>query len=144
MNDPESSRRIALRWFNEVWNERKSETIYELLASDSIGHQESNLDIVGPEPFAKFHQTFLETLPDLQVEVMDTIAEAAKVCVHWRFTGTHAGAGLGLQPTGRQVRMRGMTWFRIEDGKIVEGWDAWNQQALFAMLSGQVPARPET
>jgi predicted ester cyclase len=50
---------------------------------------------------------------------------------------------LGLQPTGKQVRIRGMTWFRIEEGKIVEGWDAWNQQALFAILSGQVAARPD-
>ena len=102
MNDPESARRIAIRWFNEVWNERRPETIYELLGPDSLGHQEGNVDIVGPEPFANFHQTFLETLPDMKVEVLDTIAESGKVCVHWRFTGTHTGAGLGLKPTGKE------------------------------------------
>jgi steroid delta-isomerase-like uncharacterized protein len=137
MNDPEYCRNLAIRWFNEVWNERKPETIYELLSADSLGHQEGNMDIVGPEPFAQFHRTFLAILPDLKVEILDTIAENRKVCVHWRFNGTHLGAGLGLQPTGRQVSTRGMTWFRIEDGQIAEGWDSWNQQALINLLSGE-------
>ncbi len=141
MNDPESARSIAIRWFNDVWNERKTETIYELLGPDSVGHQEDNVDIVGPEPFAKFHQTFLETLPDMKVEILDTVAEKGKVCVHWHFTGTHTGSGLGLRPTGREVSMRGMSWFRIAQGKIVEGWDAWNQQALIQYLSGPEPKK---
>ena len=140
MNDPEEARRLAIRWFNEVWNERKAETIFELLGSDSLGHQEGNVDIVGPEQFAKFHRVFLETLPDMKVEILDTIAEDGKVCVHWHIKGTHTGEGLGLTPTGNEIRMRGMTWLLINEGKITEGWDSWNQQALMDILSGQ-PAK---
>jgi predicted ester cyclase len=135
MNDPESARSLAIRWFNEVWNERRRETIYELLGPGSLGHQEGNVDIVGPELFAKFHRTFLETLPVMKVEILDTIAERGKACVHWRVKGTHTGEGLGLKATGKEVSLRGMTWLRIEGDKIVEGWDSWNQQGLIDSLS---------
>src|SRR5689334_9053107 len=139
MSNSESVRNIALRWFSEVWNERKTETIYELLESESVGHQEGDIEIVGPKPFAEFQQTFLKLLPDMEAEILDTVAEAGKVCVHWRFTGTHTGSGLGLEPTGKKVNVRGMTWFRIQNGRIVEGWDSWNQQALIHTLSVRQP-----
>lgn len=32
--------------------------------------------------------------------------------------------------------MPGLTWIVFRDGKIVDGWDAWNQGALLAMLQG--------
>jgi predicted ester cyclase len=102
--------------------------------------RKGNVDIVGPEQFAKFHRVFLETLPDMKVEILDTIAEDGKVCVHWHIKGTHTGEGLGLTPTGNEIRMRGMTWLLIKEGKITEGWDSWNQQALMDILSGQ-PAK---
>src|SRR5690606_14625811 len=41
---------IGTRWFEEVWNQRKRETIYELLAPDSVAHSaSSSRDLVGPE-----------------------------------------------------------------------------------------------
>ena len=30
-----------------------------------------------------------------------------------------------------------MTWLHVENGKITEGWDAWNYEGLFALLSGR-------
>jgi hypothetical protein len=35
-----------------------------------------------------------------------------------------------------------MTWLIIRDGKIVEGWDAWNQGALVQSL--QAPGSSAT
>jgi len=42
----------------------------------------------------------------------------------------HTGHELGIPASGRQVQFRGMTWMTFKDGKIVEGWDAWNLGAL--------------
>jgi len=38
---PEINRALAVRWFHEVWVERRTETIDELFPPGSIGHTET-------------------------------------------------------------------------------------------------------
>ena len=73
-------------------------------------------------------------MPDLRLEVEDTVAEGDDVVVRWRLTGTHSGNGLDIPPTQTRVDRRGMTWHKIVDGQIVEGWDSWNSGALMETL----------
>src|SRR5688500_10444557 len=42
--------RLARRWFEEVWNQRRTETVYELLTADSLCRSETG-PLRGPEPF---------------------------------------------------------------------------------------------
>ena len=130
-----SPKEIGRRWFDDVWNRRSVETIRELLSPDATGHLEGGIDIIGPEPFIAFRQLLLTALPDLRVEVAEIIAEGENVCVRWSAVATHTGEGLGLPPSGKKARFRGTTWLRIVDGRIVEGWDNWNQGGLMAALS---------
>ena len=76
----------------------------------------------------------LEAFPDLRVKVEDCIAQDLRVAVRWTATATHTGTGLGLVATNRPVAIRGMTWLVFRDGKIAQGWDAWNQGALLHTL----------
>ncbi len=38
-----------------------------------------------------------------------------------------AAVALESKPPGRRLSFRGMTWFGVKAGRIVEVWDAWNQ-----------------
>jgi steroid delta-isomerase-like uncharacterized protein len=131
---PDDSRVLARRWFEEVWNERRSETIDELMASDAVGHLEG-LEAVGPDAFKTARAALLGAFPDMRVTVEDVIADGEHAVVRWRVDGTHHGDDLGFARTGRPVAFRGLTWLRFVDGRLVEGWDAWNQGALVASLS---------
>ena len=44
--------------------------------------------------------------------------------------------------TDTPVAFRGMTWLRFSKGRIVEGWDAWNQGTLMTDL--QAVAREQS
>lgn len=124
----------AVRWFNEVWNERRSETIDELLAEGSVGETEAGI-LQGASDFKeRVHGPFLSAFPDLKVTVEGTVAEGDDVVIRWRATGTHLGDGLGVRPTGLPIAIRGMTWQQFRDGKVVGGWDCWNQDGLMAQL----------
>jgi steroid delta-isomerase-like uncharacterized protein len=129
---------VARRWFEEVWNQKRTETIHELLTEESVCQSEAGI-LKGPGPFREqVHAPFLHAFPDLQVTVEGTVAEGDQVVVRWRATGTHTGEGMGLAPTGRRVSFRGMTWIRCREGKMMEGWDCWNQTGLFrALQEGQ-------
>jgi steroid delta-isomerase-like uncharacterized protein len=75
-----------------------------------------------------------DAFPDLQVSVEGILAEGDQVAVRWSAEGTHRGQLLGISATGQPVTLRGMTWLRLSDGRIVEGWDAWNQGRLMNEL----------
>ena len=40
----------------------------------------------------------------------------------WTASGTHDGEVLGIAPTGNSITRSGLSWQRIENGKIVETW----------------------
>ena len=133
VEDDRSESRPVARWFDEIWNERRTDTIEEFLGPESVGHLPGG-DMTGAEPFKQLHAEFLAAFPDLKVEVEDSISDGDNVVVRWRATGTHDGDGLGFEATHQSVSFRGITWFRIKDGKFVEGWDSWNQEALVQRL----------
>ena len=47
---------------------------------------------------------------------------------------------IGLPPTGARVTVRGMSLFRIADGRIVEHWAFADELGFLAQLGADVPA----
>ena len=76
----------------------------------------------------------LGAFPDFEVVVDQIIAEGDDVVVRWSAKGTHRGENLGFPASNKKAGFRGMTWLRFRDGRIVEGWDAWNQGRLLQEL----------
>jgi steroid delta-isomerase-like uncharacterized protein len=120
---------LARRWFEEVWNQRRTETIDELLTPESVGHMEGG-DAHGIDGFKRAHAAFVAAFPDLRLSIEALMADGDQVAIRWRATGCHAGDGLGACATHEVVSFRGITWQRYRDGKLVEGWDCWDQTAL--------------
>jgi predicted ester cyclase len=58
------------------------------------------------------------------------VADGDRAVVRWSAQAHHEGELLGIAPSGREIRFRGMTWMVFRDGKIVEGWDSWNLGGL--------------
>jgi predicted ester cyclase len=73
-------------------------------------------------------------IPDAQVTVEHTIAEADKVAVHSTLTGTHLGAFLGVPPTGKRVSVTKIDIFRVAGSKVVESWHQWDNVSLLVQL----------
>jgi steroid delta-isomerase-like uncharacterized protein len=127
---------LAQRWFEEVWNLRRTDTIDELLTDESVSHTASG-PLRGKQEFKdRAHAVFLSAFPDLHMTVEGTVAEGDEVAVRWSVRGTHLGDGLGFPATGRAVSFRGMTWIRYSGGKMAEGWDYWDQAGLIQSLRG--------
>jgi steroid delta-isomerase-like uncharacterized protein len=124
------------RWYREVWREGKNETIYELLAPNAVltGQRGSQTVIRGAEEFVKFAEEIRSAFPDTEVVMEDAFGDGDKVAARWTATMTHTGEGLGMPPTGKKVKITGISVARIIEGKIVEGWDNWDQLAMLEQI----------
>lgn len=127
------NRVLIKRWFEEVWNKGRVSAIDEMLTSQTMIHGlgPSALDVGA---FKQFHAAYRSAFPDVKIQVEDVITEGEKVAVRWSGTGTHSGDGLGFAATGQPVRFSGMTFARIDNRKMVEGWNVFDQLGMLQQL----------
>lgn len=57
---------------------------------------------------------------------------------------THSGDDLGMQATGKSVRITGTTIARILNGQIIEGWDNWDQLGMLQQIGAYSPPQSMT
>jgi len=83
---------------------------------------------------------YRQAFPDLQTTTDDMISEGEKVVVRWTMSATHQGETEAFgPPTGKRMKITGITIRRFEAGKIVEGWtiaDTLGQMQQLGMGSG--------
>jgi len=132
---------IVRRWFEEVWNRGREETIDELFAAHGIGYGLGDTEVPtrGPAEFKLFANNLRGAMPDIRMTIEDIMAEGDKVTVRLAVEGTHKGGQLGVAPTGRRIRIAGVVMVRIANGQIVEGWNSWDQLGLLRQI-GALPA----
>jgi len=137
----DANKALVRRWFEEVWNQGREETIDELFAAHGIGYGLGDTDIPthGPAEFKLFAKNLRGAIPDIHMTIEDIMAEGDKVTVRITVEGTHKGDQLGVAATGRPVRFAGVVMVRIANGQIVEGWNSWDQFGLLRQI-GALPA----
>jgi predicted ester cyclase len=82
---------------------------------------------------------YLAGIPDLRVTIEEMVAEGDKVGARRSYESTHGGSCWGVPPTGRQVRIGGISIFRLAGGKIAEHWKQLDRLTLMQQL-GVIPA----
>jgi steroid delta-isomerase-like uncharacterized protein len=71
-------------------------------------------------------------------DVEDLLADGDKVVARITMHGRQVGEFLGIAPSGKQVRVTGITINRVADGQIVERWGNWDTLGMLRQL-GVVP-----
>jgi steroid delta-isomerase-like uncharacterized protein len=127
---------LMRRWFQEVWNEGRIQTVRDLLAPNVVarGQRGSEAEIRGPEEFVKFVNEIRDAFSEMKLTIEDILGADDKVVVRWSATMTHTGHALGFPPSGKSVRIGGISIARILNGKIVEGWDNWDQLGMLEQI----------
>jgi|SRR6185312_11150364 len=82
-------------------------------------------------PLAELRAIVRTTFPDIRLTISDMVVEGEKVVVRWFLQGTDLGGFEGHLPTGRPVRLTGITIMCMEHDIIVE---EWNEVDIAGML----------
>jgi steroid delta-isomerase-like uncharacterized protein len=128
---------LMRRWFKEVWNEGRLQTIYDLMDENGIavGQDQPGVEIRGPREFEAFVNRIRGAFPDQKITLEDAFGVDDKVVIRWSGEMTHTGDHIGIPATNKKVRITGITIAQIENGKIVRGWDNWDQLSLMQQLT---------
>jgi len=113
---------ISRAWFQRVWNEQDASAIDEHL------HKDVAMYGIGPAPlgregFRQIHTYLLKMIPDLSIEVQQTVEEGEWVALRATAAGTH-------KETQKPISFQGLSMARIVDGKAVETQECWDFLSL--------------
>ena len=132
---------LIRRWFDQVWNQGRADVIDQMSHPQTKGYgQAEHGRQIDMDEFKKLWSALRSAFPDIHVTIHDTIEQGEKVAARWTATMTHNGEFLGFAPTGRTATITGISLQRWENGKIMEGWDNWDQLGLLVQL-GVVPLK---
>ena len=130
----EENKAIVKRWNDEIWNKRNVDIINELGDVNYISHN-TNYDRAA---FREWAVGIRAAFSEGGITIEDTIAEGDKVVIRWTMHGTHTGEFMGISVTGKQVTLKGISIYRIANGKIVEDWSNSDDLGMMQQL-GVIP-----
>jgi predicted SnoaL-like aldol condensation-catalyzing enzyme len=122
----EYNKALLVRWFDEVWNQNRVETIYDLFAPDGVLH-DGDQEYRGPDEFKKFHDELRSQFSQFSIQPVATLAESDLAGVHWRVECVHTA-------TGKNIHLTGTSIARVRDGQLVEAWQNWDKAAVDAQV----------
>ncbi|MHA2002783.1 MAG: ester cyclase [Candidatus Thorarchaeota archaeon] len=122
-NSHEENKAI-IRKFIDAYNNRNLDVFDELVAPDYYDHL---FQQKGRDKFKDLFTMAFKGFPDWYEAIEDIIAEGDKVWVRIKATGTHTNEwdlfGVSVPPTGNKIEMSMVFIWRLENGRLVEGWE---------------------
>ncbi len=124
----------ALQKQGEAVATGKLEALREVFAADVVDHDPAQDQAPGPEGYIQFFGGLRTAFPDLAVSVDYLVTDDDNVAMAYTITGTHNGPLMGIPPTGKKVKARGMQIARFKDGKIVERWGSSDELGILKQI----------
>ncbi|MGI9008450.1 MAG: ester cyclase [Streptosporangiaceae bacterium] len=82
---------------------------------------------------------FKAIFPDLEEDLQDIIASGDTAATRWVLTGSLQQDFMGIPASGQPIRVEGMNFYRLKDGRVTDIWTQFDGVALMQQL-GAVPA----
>jgi steroid delta-isomerase-like uncharacterized protein len=127
--------KAASRAVFEIWMSGELERLDEYVAPDVVHHDPYDPHGAdGIEGHRKTIELNRRAFPDMEIKIEDQVAEGDRLATRWTSTMTHKGELGGAPPSGKRVRISGITMERFEDGKVVEAWRSMDTLGLLRQI----------
>jgi C-1 hydroxylase len=131
----EENKALVLRVI-DLWNRRDLDAFFGVLAPEYVEHLPTSDISLGQ--LKKYAHTFFNAFPDIEITVIDIVAEGEKVVVLVNWKATHKGEYIGIPATGRKIDITVAMIIKIRGGKWVEFWNVTDIR--LAQQLGTIPS----
>jgi steroid delta-isomerase-like uncharacterized protein len=125
--------------FAEAANTGNFDLFREAVSPENIDHDPAHGQVAGPEGYRMFFSGLRAAFPDMRVALDTMVADEESIAIAYTLTGTHNGSLIGIPPTGKKIKIRGMQISKFKDGKMVERWGSSDELGMLQQL-GVIPA----
>ncbi len=128
----------------EEINKGNSEYFNEFYSPDSLYYMVSN----SPKPltreeYQEFVERFFQAFPDLNFSIEELHTVKDRVIARLILRGTHKGDWRGIPATGNKFEMSSTFIIRIENGKVVEEREDFDQLGFLQQLGWELKLKEE-
>ncbi|MGA2753928.1 MAG: ester cyclase [Terracidiphilus sp.] len=124
----EQNKAVARRVFEEIFNQGKFQVADQIYAPGFVNHGlHRDASLAEDQAAVHFEK---QACPDLEITFGPMVAEGDLVSVLWIFRGTNTARVGWLPATGAKIEVKGITIWRITDGRIREEWTVFNEASV--------------
>jgi steroid delta-isomerase-like uncharacterized protein len=124
----------TLAKFAEAVNTGKFDLFKDAVSMENVDHDPANGQVSGPEGYRSFFKGLRDAFPDLEVSLDTMVADEDSIAIAYTLTGTQKGSLMGIAPTGRRMKIRGVQIAKFRDGKMVERWGSSDELGMLRQL----------
>jgi steroid delta-isomerase-like uncharacterized protein len=140
MTTLEANKALVVRFVEEFWSRGNLTAADELMTPDVAIHSPEVGSVAGLKAFCAAMRT---AFPDWSSTTEELVAEEDRVVERWTGRGTQQSEFQGIPPTGKQVAVQGVVFYRIRDGKIAEFRGSFDMLSMLQQLGASpMPAAP--
>jgi predicted ester cyclase len=127
------------RAIHEVWNWRLLNKVDDYYSPQYICLSASGRVLYGRNQFSTYILSLLSPFPNLAISIdhFCALRESPgryRTATRWTMMGTHTGPGIYGPPTGKPIRIMGISHHLVENGKFVQEWTLFDEFALLKQL----------
>lgn len=123
-----------VRRFEHAFRAGDQATIDELCDPGLVDHNPAP----GSEPtlagFKRKVAGFKATFPDLEEDLQDIAGTGDTVATRWVVTGSMQQDFMGISAAGQTIRVEGMNFYRLENGRVTDIWTQFDGVAMMQQL----------
>jgi steroid delta-isomerase-like uncharacterized protein len=130
-----------IKKYTNVWDEIINHGKLDMFndtnfTKDVIMH--ANPDVIGIDNARAMYANYVNGFSNIKFTIVDVFGQDDKLVKHWDFKGRHTGTFFGIPATGKDVEVEGVTLVRMQDGKIAEEQDFFDNLSFMQQL-GLIP-----
>ena len=118
--------------YDEVLNQNKPELLPALLSEDIVFH--TTTEEQGIAAYQALTDRLRVAFAGMHFTIHDLIASGDRVVVRWSMNAKHTGPFAGISATGKDVEQRANVIYRLEGGRIAEGWAQMDRLGVLQQL----------
>jgi steroid delta-isomerase-like uncharacterized protein len=132
-----SNEEIASSYITEVINKRKLEMIPEIYSPNYVFHGLDGIkrQTIQDSSLISFLNYLFRAFPDLQYTIDHAVTEKDIVSLNLTGSATHKDEFLGFPASNKKITFKEMFFFRVLNGKIIEGWGVVDLDGVKTQIS---------